>query len=235
MDIRERMLEAAESQLALSPHHDISTREVCEAVNVGSPMLYRLFGDKNGLLTAVIDHVFERYLEQKRAQPLSDDPVDDLYSAWDHHIAFAMANPTVYRLVYALTLAEVPAGVVEARRVLCERLVRCAEAGKLRIDPIKASQAYMSACIGVALNILSQPEIYHDPGLSGRVRDAVIGDLIVDAAAAPTKKQPPAVKPIALQLAALIRRTRTPLTNAEAALMLQWLDAIASANGLPDV
>jgi hypothetical protein len=119
--------------------------------------------------------------------------------------------------------------------VLCERLVRCVEAGRLKIDPGEASQAYMAACIGVALSILSQPEIYHDAGLSGRVRDAVIGDLIVDAAAPPTKKQTPAVKPIALQLAALIRRTRTPLTTAEAALMLQWIDAIASANGLPDV
>jgi AcrR family transcriptional regulator len=33
-----------------------------EAVGVGAPVLYRLFGDKNGLLAAVIDRAFERYL-----------------------------------------------------------------------------------------------------------------------------------------------------------------------------
>jgi AcrR family transcriptional regulator len=231
MDIRERMLEAAESQLASSPHHDISTREVCEAVNVGSPMLYRLFGDKNGLLTAVIDSVFGRYLAEKRARPLADDPVADLYRAWDHHIAFAMANPVVYRLVYAPSLGEMPTCTGEARQLLCERLVRCAEAGKLKIDPVEASQAYMAACIGVALSIMSQPEVYHDPGLSSRVRDAVISDLIVDVGSATTTTQTPAVKPIALQLAALIRRTGTPLTTAETGLMLQWLDTIVTANG----
>ena len=41
-------------------------------------MLYRLFGDKNGLLAAVVDNAFARYMTLKRATPLSDDPVDQL-------------------------------------------------------------------------------------------------------------------------------------------------------------
>ena len=73
------MLKAAESLLQASPDRDISTRAVCDAVGVGAPVLYRLFGDKNGLLAAVVDYVFDRYLARKRAIPLSDDPVDDLY------------------------------------------------------------------------------------------------------------------------------------------------------------
>ena len=58
---------------------DISTRAVCEAVGAGAPVLYRLFGDKNGLLAVVVDRVFARHLSSKRAQWPSDDPVDDLY------------------------------------------------------------------------------------------------------------------------------------------------------------
>ncbi|BBX61776.1 TetR family transcriptional regulator [Mycobacterium saskatchewanense] len=232
MDVRARMLEAAETQLAASPQNDISTREVCEAVGVGSPVLYRLFGDKNGLLTAVIDRAFSRYLSEKRAQPPSDDPVDDLYAAWDNHIAFALENPTVYRLVYAPQLAEVPGAAEETRQLLYDRLIRCAEAGKLKTSPAEAAQAIMAACIGVALNILSQPEIYTDPGLSARVRDAILREVTIDAESKPTNERTPPVKPVALQLAALIRRAHTPLTKAEAALMLQWLDAIAAADHL---
>lgn len=230
MDIRARMLKAAEAQLAASPHGDISTREVCEAVGVGSPVLYRLFGDKNGLLTAVVDHAFERYLSTKRAEPPSDDPVDDLYSAWDNHVTFALQNPTVYRLVYAPSLAEVPGAAEETRQLLYDRLIRCAEAGKLKTTPDEAAQAIMAACIGVALNVLSQPAVYSDPGLSARVRDAVLREVVTGAESKPTKKRTIQVKPVALQLAALIRRAHTPLTTAETGLMLQWLDAITAAD-----
>ena len=76
--------------LLLSPERDISTRAVCDAVGVGAPVLFRLFGDKNGLLAAVVDRTFQRSLALKRAQKLSDDPVNDLYSASDAHIAFAL-------------------------------------------------------------------------------------------------------------------------------------------------
>jgi AcrR family transcriptional regulator len=69
MDTRTRMLDAAESLLRTSPARDISTRAVCEAVGVGAPVLYRLFGDKNGLLAAVVDNAFDRYLALKRAMP----------------------------------------------------------------------------------------------------------------------------------------------------------------------
>src|ERR1700754_5101072 len=101
MDARARMLAAAEALLSESTECDVSTRAVCEAAGVGAPVLYRLFGDKNGLLAAVVDRAFARYLASKRAQKLSDDPVDDLYSAWDLHIAFALKNQAVYRMAYA--------------------------------------------------------------------------------------------------------------------------------------
>jgi AcrR family transcriptional regulator len=227
--IRTRMLEATEALLAASPDRDISTRAVCDAVGVGAPMLYRLFGDKNGLLAAVVDYRFEQYLAPKRLQPPSEDPVDDLYAAWDNHVAFALDNPTVYRLVYAPSLAEVPAAAEEARLLLCERLERCAEVGKLNTPPEVAAQVFMAACAGVTLNLLSQPKIYNDPGLSTRVRDAILRELIVDDKAAPTARESTdPLKLVALQMAALIRRTPTNLTNPEVLLMLQWLDTIST-------
>jgi AcrR family transcriptional regulator len=228
------MVEAAEAQLAASAERNISTREVCEAVNVGSPVLYRLFGDKNGLLTAVVDNAFERYLSEKRSRPLAEDPVDDLYTAWDNHVAFALEHPAVYRLVYAPSLAAVPAAAEEARQLLRDRLVRCAEAGKLRTDPDSAAQAFMAACVGVTLSLLSQPANYNDPALSRRVRDAVIRGLIVEAEPVTPDDQTRTAQVIALQLAALVRRSPPPMTTAETALLLQWLDAIAATDHVGD-
>jgi len=230
MDTRPRMLEAAEYLLRTSPDRDISTRSVCDAVGVGAPVLYRLFGDKNGLLAAVVDNAFGRYLTMKRAIPLSDDPVDDLYVAWDNHVAFASKHPAVYRIAYAPSLAEVPRGVEEARRLLIERLVRCAEVGRLNTTPDRAAQAMMAACVGINLSVLSQPATYADASLARRVGAAVIGGLLTGPTAPAAVQRTDALKTAALQVAALIRTTPTPLTDAESTLMLQWLDIVAAAD-----
>jgi AcrR family transcriptional regulator len=226
MNTRTLMLKAAEAQLQASPDRDISTRGVCEAVGVGAPVLYRLFGDKNGLLSAVVDRAFQRYLASKRAQALSDNPVDDLYTAWDAHIAFALKNQAVYRIAYAPALDEVPAGVEEARQLLLVRFARCAEDGRLNTSPDPAAQIMMAACIGVALSLITQPTIFSHPDLSDRVRDAVIGDLLVDAT---PLRHADTLKSVALQMTALMGTTPAPLTGPEVSLMLQWLDAITAA------
>ena len=228
MDTRAEMLKAAEAQLQESPERDISTRAVCEAVGVGAPVLYRLFGDKNGLLAAVVDRAFERYLTSKRAQTLSDDPVEDLYAAWDLHIAFALKNQAVYRIAYAPSLDKVPAGVEEARQLLVRRLVRCAEIGMLNTTPDEAAQVMMTACTGVAISLISQPATFKCPVLSERVRDAVLAGLLVDTAH--SDRHVDTLNAVALQMAALIRANPTPLTDPESALMLQWLDTIGSAS-----
>lgn len=52
------------------------------------------------------------------------------------------------------------------------------EAGRLRVDPETAAQIIMSANVGVALSVVTQPETYSDPELSTQVRDAVHRQLL---------------------------------------------------------
>jgi AcrR family transcriptional regulator len=59
---RERILQAAARLLAESGGDPVSTRAVCAAAGVGAPTLYHHFGDKDGLLDAVVAYGFERYL-----------------------------------------------------------------------------------------------------------------------------------------------------------------------------
>jgi len=220
------MLEAAEALLDVSPDGDISTRAVCEAVGVGAPMLYRLFGDKAGLLRAVVDYGFDRYLATKRAAAPSDDPVADLRSGWDTHIEFALAHPTVYRLMYSPSFSTVPSAAKEALRLLREVLDRCAAAGRLRVDPGVAAQTIMSANVGVALSLVTQPDVYVDPDLSARVRDAVHARLLITGEPASTTSE---VTTTALQLSAQLRASPTAkVTPTELALLHEWLDRLAA-------
>ena len=219
------MPEAAEALLDDAPDGDISTRAVCEAVGVGAPVLYRLFGDKAGLLSAVVDHGFDRYLAGKRAARPSDDPVEDLRSGWDTHVAFALEHRAVYRLMFSPAFASVPSAAAEALLLLRDVLERCPAAGRLRIPPDAAAQAIMSANIGVALSLVSQPELYADPALSARVRDAVHREiLILDRPVA----APADAGATALQLSAQLKRSPVAgFTAGERALLLEWLDRVA--------
>lgn len=222
------MLGAAEALLEASPDADLSTRDVCERVGVGAPVLYRLFGDKSGLLAAVVDHGFDRYLATKRTAAPSEDPVADLRAGWDSHVAFALEHPVVYRLMYSPSFAKVPSAAAEALRLLREVLDRCAAAGRLRVTVEVAAQAIMAANIGVALSLVSQPERYADPRLSPRVRDAIHASLLtLEPQAAGERSLPVA----ALQLSALMGAAPpTGLTPAERTLLDEWLTRLAGAD-----
>ncbi|MER6350882.1 TetR/AcrR family transcriptional regulator [Streptomyces sp. NPDC001634] len=223
-ELRLRMLQAAEKQLAASPGHDISTRAVCEAVGVGQPVLYRLFGDKAGLLSALVDHGFDRYIQRKKALEVTGNPLDDLRAGWDDHIAFALERPAIYRLMFSPTLAQQPTAPRTVFEMLTRTLERCAQAGALRIPPELAAQQILSANIGVALGLLVRPDIYTDPGLSAKVRDAVFAACIGTPAPDPGGESSGRT---AIQLAAQLRRAPVPsLGDEEQRLLLKWLDSL---------
>lgn len=148
MSTRARILEVAARLVAESPDGDISTRAVCEAAQVGAPALYRHFGDKEGLLSAVVDHGFDAYLATKRERSETSDPVEDLRNGWDSHVEFALRNPNLYRLMNSPAMRTPPAAALESHRILTRDLERAAEQGKLRVAPELAAQMIMSATTG---------------------------------------------------------------------------------------
>ncbi|MFC7739831.1 TetR/AcrR family transcriptional regulator [Nocardiopsis composta] len=97
---RRRILEAAAGLLAEGGPEAASTRAVAAAAGVQAPTLYRLFGDKQGLLEALAAHGFERYLADKQELGATDDPVADLRRGWDLHVDFGLARPALYVLMY---------------------------------------------------------------------------------------------------------------------------------------
>src|SRR5258706_130799 len=75
---RDRIVAAAAALLTEGGREAVSTRAVSAAAGVQAPAIYRIFGDKQGLLDAVASHGFATYLAGKAALPHSDDPVEDL-------------------------------------------------------------------------------------------------------------------------------------------------------------
>src|SRR3954470_19407444 len=134
---RERIVEAAAALLDEGGREAISTRAVSAAAGVQAPTIYRLFGDKQGLLDAVAAHGFASYLATKTATEPGDDPVQDLREGWDLHVGLGLAHPALYRLMYARTGPGSPAATA-AVDVLAKHIGRIAEAGRLRVPEDRA-------------------------------------------------------------------------------------------------
>jgi len=240
VDTRTRILTAAAELLARSSEADLSTRAVCEAAGVAAPALYRQFGDKEGLLSAVVDVGFEQFLASKRAAPISDDPAEQIRAGWDNHVQFAIENPNYYRLMWSPGLATPPAAAAEAHQTLLDVMERAAAAGQLRMSAETAAQVVMAACSGAALSIISRPEQYGDGAFSARLREAVIVAVVAPLEAAPRKRrarESEATSDVATTAATLLGRLGTEstatLTEAEQALLAQWLKSLADAPRRP--
>ncbi|MEE1796393.1 TetR/AcrR family transcriptional regulator [Streptomyces sp. BE308] len=231
MSTRTRILEVAADLVRESPDGDISTRAVCEAAQVGAPALYRHFGDKEGLLSAVVDHGFDKYLAAKRERDDTTDPVEDLRNGWDSHVEFALRNPNLYRLMNSPAMRTPPEAARESHRILTRDLTRAAAVGRLRVAPELAAQMIMSANTGVALMLVARPATFSDNAMSRRVRDAVHAAVLTPDAT-PSRPTEAGVPSTAARLSALLRHSHeSGLSTAEAALMTEWLDRVA--NSLP--
>jgi len=218
---RERILQAAARLLSESGGTPVSTRAVCAAAGVGAPTLYHHFGDKDGLLDAVVAYGFERYLAEKRAQPATGDPVEDLRVGWDTHVEFGLGQPAFYALMYGGG-RRAGAASEEAHRILLAMIEEVARAGRLRV-PVKAAASMIhAASMGVTLTLITPGGA--DPELSARTREAVLAAVTTDEA----EDRPSSVSGMAIAMtAALAERAPGTLSAAETAMLREWLTRIA--------
>ncbi len=212
-DTRERLISAAADLIAASPGEDFSLRAVCDAVGVKMPTLYHFFGSKQGLIDAVIDHGFDLYLGQKSAMEHSGDPIQDIRAGWDAHVAFGLANPGFYTLMYGkVRPGHSPAAQSRPAEILRGLTERAAEHDRLAVPPEQAAAHILATNIGVTLRqvILAAP----DPALSRAVREGVI------AAITGMGSHPRTPLSAAVELAAAHPEV---LGRAETQLLIEWL------------
>ncbi|MFL6125531.1 TetR/AcrR family transcriptional regulator [Actinophytocola sp.] len=219
---RERIVEAAARLLAGGGPDAVSTRAVSTAAGVQPPTIYRLFGDKQGLLDAVVVHGFTTYLADKQTVA-SADPVEELRAGWDQHVELGLANPALYTLMYSRLDKASPAALA-AFGVLAERVRRIAEAGRLRIPEDRAMALVHAAGHGTTLTLIATPADRRDPELSTTAREAVVAAITTDAPATGA----PGPVAAAVTLRAVLPETDV-LTEPERGLMCEWLDRIANS------
>lgn len=222
--VRARIVVAALELLAAGGVDAVSTRAVSTAAGVQAPTLYRLFGDKQGLLDAAASEGFRSYVAGKTRREPTDDPVQDLRDGWDAHVELGLANPALFVLMYDRTRAggSVSPAASAAADILARHVARIAEAGRLRVPQDRAVALIEAGGRGTTLTLIDTPADRRDPLLSATAREAVIAAITTDTAAVAR----PGPVPAAVALAAALPDLDT-VTAGERALLGEWLDRIA--------
>jgi AcrR family transcriptional regulator len=203
---------------------------------VTAPTLYHHFGDKDGLLAAVVDFGWAAFLESKRtvAAVVHGHVAEDIRAGWDNHLDFARENPNFYRLMWSPAVSANSAAFREAFQMLYDRLELGAGRGQLRVSAETGARMVMSAVTGAELSLISQPDLFRDPTYATQLREAVIAAVTVTPDR-PTGKRSardaaaPTIATAAATLKSKLAVDDTPLTAPERALMDQWLTTLADA------
>jgi AcrR family transcriptional regulator len=227
-DTRARIVDAAARLLQEQGPAALTTRGVAEAAGVQAPAIYRLFGDKDGLLDAVAEQVLATYVSAKAtvvaaASAQDVDPLSDLRAGWDTQIEFGLANPAVFRLLSDPDRVLPSTAAQAGKRVLESRVRRVALTGRLRVSEQRAVDLIQAAGVGTIHVLLSTPVEQRDGGLAASMYDAVLRQILTDA---------PDVAENGPMAAAVACRAVAPqlvmLSDGERRLLAEWLDRVVA-------
>jgi AcrR family transcriptional regulator len=229
-ETRANLVEVATRLLREQGAAAVTTRAVAQAAGVQAPTIYRLFGDKDGLLDAVAEHALAVYVAGKALAAdgaannaaNNGDPVADLRAAWDVQVGFGLANAALYGLLTDPSRVTRSPAMAEGLAILRARVHRIAAAGRLRITERRAVELIRAAGTGAVLTLLTMEPQDRDPGLADAMYDAVLQAILTDQPA-PAREGTTA--------AAVAFLTVVPdlplLTDTERALLSEWLERAA--------
>lgn len=225
---RARVLSAAIDLLSTGGRDALTTRAVAAAAGVQAPTIYRLFGDKSGLLDAIAEQGFAEYLNEKRKEisELGSDPVENLRIGWDLHVEFGLTNPVLFSIMYGNPQPGVkPPAAATAQQILKQRIHQLAVAGRLRVSEERAADLVRASGCGTVFTLLAMSEGHRDMGLSQMARESVIAAITIGNST-PENIGPAAA---AITLRAVLPEATT-LTDAERNLLEEWLDRLSASH-----
>jgi len=228
-DTRSRIVDVAARLLREEGPAAVTTRGVADGAGVQAPTIYRLFGDKDGLLEAVAEHVMASFVSAKAdivsaASAANIDPLEDLRAGWAMQIDFGVANPAIFRLLSDPGRVLHSPAAQSGKRVLESRIHRVAATRRLRVGERRAVDLIQAAGIGTIQTLLSTTPDHRDPGLADAMFEAVLGQILIDA---PDRAEGGSIA------TAVAFRAIAPglhmLSESERQLLAEWLDRAIDA------
>ena len=106
MDTKTELLTAALKLFATEGYENAGIQKIVDAVNVKKPTLYYYFGNKQGVLVALLERYFEPFLQELQSKAVyQGDVTMTLESILNTYFRFAMEFPEFYRFVLSILYA----------------------------------------------------------------------------------------------------------------------------------
>jgi AcrR family transcriptional regulator len=192
-ETRRAILDATEALLVAEGYEAFSMRRLADQCGYTAPSIYHHFGDKRGLIDALLEERFLLLVERMRGVAADGDPLDTLRRQLLAFVRFGLENPTHYRLLMVPRLDEQspPPRSSEAARELIEvTLQRLARRRRLQVADIEAAvQCIWTTLHGLISLHISRPD---HPWVPNHV-ELALGTLLrglVSPAAAPDRGAP---------------------------------------------
>jgi len=180
-DARRAILDATEALLMEGGYEQFSMRRLADRCGYTAPTIYHYFGDKAGLIDAVIEACFARLVTRLRRVRKSADPIEALRAQSESFVRFSLKNPTHYRLLTAPRPEGCarPQSVETAISELNEPLVALERAGRLHeCTAEEAGQQLWVLLHGVISLRISRPDLAWTESLVRPVIDTLLRGLV---------------------------------------------------------
>jgi AcrR family transcriptional regulator len=176
-DARRVILDATENLLVEGGYEHFSMRKLVDRCGYSAPTIYHYFGDKPGLLDALLQERLELLVGDLRRVSLGSDPVANMRATSRAFAHFGLKNPSHYFLLTVPRAPDTvpPPAAEEASAILAQPMSDLFDQGRLHFDNLdEARQVLWSFMHGLISLQLSRPDEDWSPDLVDHAIEAMI-------------------------------------------------------------
>lgn len=163
---RGEILIAAERIFVEYGYEGATIRKIADEVGVSSTALYMHFRDKSEILLEICRTAFEELMAQHlEIKALAEPPATRVRHMLDCYMAFGLANPNAYRLVFCARPQESHENEGTEAQKLGKQVFDCfaemvgelGATGRLKADTQVAAQTLWAGCHGIVALLITKP------------------------------------------------------------------------------
>ncbi len=190
--VRRTILDAAGELLVEEGHGGFSMRALAARSGYAAPTIYHHFGDRQGVLDALLDERMREVAGVMRAISAPGDPVAALSGMWRALVDFGLSNPNHYQaLVSTLQEGAEPPAAQEVRALFESPVVALQRSGRLRAStPDVVIQALWALSHGIISLRTSRADLDWEPDLIDVALAGMLHGLVLEDPARPAREDP---------------------------------------------
>ncbi len=180
-EARRTILDATELLLIESGGFDFSMRSLSKRSGYSAPTVYHYFGDKDGLIDALLEERIARLADEIERVPVTGEALVDLRAVLRVFVGFGAKHPTFDRLMWTVSSkgeSRTPPAMERLSARVRPPLETLAGSGRLGdVDVDTAGQMIWALLHGLSALRVNEPDHPWSPNLGERALDTLLSGL----------------------------------------------------------